>query len=222
MVIEEPEDPLHFPTARLAAIADLTIGQFYALIREQMPHAAFSADTSKQITHAMMSDLFEVTDADSAIAAIDLIVEQGEGTKTSPLDGDAEGDLAHYYRFAEIFNEHKLVKHPDPDLPPDEQYSYTGDPILIDPAGVRDVVDDPQRSSFAADPHALALFDNFNYTYTSLLKSLHTTFNGTPGELDSAIGLMESCKQQALALTALELPGGGRAGPGFLWQPTNP
>lgn len=222
MVIEEPEDPLNFPTARLAAAPDLTIGQFYALIREQMPNATFPGDRSKQITHAMMSDLFEVTDAASAIAAIDLIVEQGEGTKTSPLDGDSEGDLAHYYRFAEIFNERKLVRHPDPDVPPDKQYSYTGDPILIDPAGVRDVIDNPQRTSFEPGSQALALFDNFNYTYTSLLKSLHTTFNGTPDDLDSAIGLMESCKQQALALTAIELTAGGCAGPGFLWQPTNP
>jgi hypothetical protein len=222
MVIEEPEDRLNFPTARLAAAPDLTIGQFYALIRAQMPTATFPGDPAKQITHAMMPDVFAVTDADSAIAAIDLIVEQGEGTKTSPLDGDAEGDLAHFYRFAEIWHERKLVKNPDPDLPPDKQYSYTGDPIPIDPAGVRDAAENPQRSSFEPGSQALALFDNFNYTYTSLLKSLHTTFNGTPGDLDSAIGLMESCKEQALALTAIELPGGGRAGPGFLWQPTNP
>jgi hypothetical protein len=222
MAIEEPEDPLNFPVARAAEDPHVTIGEFYAKLREKMPGATFVPDTGRQITHAMMSDLFAVTDSDSAIAAIDLIVEQGEGTATSPLDGDDEGDLAHYYRFAEIFHERKLVKHPDPDLPPDQQYSYTGDPLVLDAAGVRDVIDNPKRASFAEGSAALHLFDNFNYTYTSLLKALHTTFNGAPADLDAAIGLMESCKQQALALTAVKLPSGQFAGPGFLWQPTNP
>ncbi len=87
---------------------------------------------------------------------------------------------------------------------------------------MRDVTDNPTRASYAEGSAALHLFDNFNYMYTSLLKSLHTTFNGAPGDLDAAIGLMESCKQQALALTAQKLPSGKSAGPGFLWQPTNP
>ncbi len=222
MAIEEPEDPLNFPVAREAEDPHLTIGEFYEKIKAQMPGASFAGDPAKQITHQMMSDLFAVTDADSAIAAIDLIVEQGEGTQTSPLDGDDEGDLAHYYRFAEIFHGRKLVRNPDPNLPPDEQYSYSGEEIVLDPAGVRDVIDNPKRSSFEDGSDALHLFDNFNYTYTSLLKSLHTTFNGTPADLDAAIGLMESCKQQAINLTAVQLPSGRFAGPGFLWQPTNP
>lgn len=222
MAIEEPEDPLNFPVARDVEDPHLTIGEFYEKIKAKMPAASFAGDPARQITHQMMSDLFAITDADSAIAAIDLIVEQGEGTKTSPLDGDDEGDLAHYYRFAEIFHGRKLVKNPDPNLPPDQQYSYSGEEIVLDAAGVRDVIDNPKRLSFPAGSEALHLFDNFNYTYTSLLKSLHTTFNGAPGDLDAAIGLMESCKQQAINLTTFELPGGGFAGPGFLWQPTNP
>ncbi len=38
----------------------------------------------------------------------------------------------------------------------------------------------------------------FNYSYTSLLKALHATFNGTPRALTPAIGLMGSLQQQAL------------------------
>jgi Ferritin-like len=221
MAIEEPEDPLNFPVARDVEDPHVTIGEFYARLRAQMPGASFPGDRARQVTHEMLPDLFAITDADAAIAAIDLIVGQGEGTQTSPLDGD-HGDLAHYYRFAEIFHGRRLVPQPEPGLPPDRQYAYSGDPIVLDPAGVRDVIDNPRRSSFEANSYALHLFDNFNYTYTSLLKSLHTTFNAGPGGLDGAIGLMESCKQQALALTAVALPAGRVAGPGFLWQPTNP
>ena len=68
---------------------------------------------------------------------------------------------------------------------------------------------------------ALHLFDNFNYTYTSVLKSLQTTFDGRPRDIDAAIGLMESCKSQAHALAEFALADGKRAGPGFQWQPIN-
>jgi hypothetical protein len=220
MAIEEPEHPLSFLTA--AAGPRLTIGEFYAKIKDQLPGATFHGDPALQLTHDAIDGVFPVTDAADAARAIDLIVEQGEGTTTSPLDGDGARDLAHYYRFAEIYHGHKLVPTPQPGKAPDQQYAYTGDPIVIDPAGVRDAIDNPTRADFTGAPDALHLFDTFNYTYTSLLKTLHTAVNGSPDDINAAIGIMESCKGQALKLMATVLPGGGHAGPGFQWQPTNP
>jgi hypothetical protein len=219
MVIEQPEDPLEFPDT-LAAGDVLTIGMFYGKIREQMQGATFTPHRN-QVTHPLMPELHEINDADSACSAIDLIVEQGEGTSTSPLD--LEGDYAHYYRFAEIVHGRRLVKNPDagPATPPDQQYAYTGDPISWDPEGVIALVSNPTPNMYAGT-RAEQTAANFDYTYTSMLRCLHDTFNGAPGQLVAAFGLMQSMKQQAVDLMAVELPSGGFAGPMFRYRPTNP
>lgn len=41
---------------------------------------------------------------------------------------------------------------------------------------------------------------NFNYAYANLLKTLHLTFNG---QLASALGLMQSAKEQSMELMML-------------------
>lgn len=217
MVIEQPEDPLDFPGEGPEA-QSLTIGKFYESIRAQMQGASFTPDRN-QVTHPLMPELFAIGDADDACRAIDLIVEQGEGTSTSPLD--LEGDYAHYYRFAEIVHGRKLVKNPDPTLPPDQQFSYTGDPVTFDPEGVIDLVENPTPEMYAGTA-AEQLAANFDYTYTSMLRSLHATFNGSPGQLVAAMGLMQSMKVQAVDLMGVELASGKFAGPTFRYRPTNP
>jgi hypothetical protein len=80
-----------------------------------------------------------------AQAAVDLIVEQGEGTTTSPLAGMGS-QLAHYYRFAEIFHQRTLV--PDDSVP--EKYSYSGAPIPYDPTGVLPIIANPNSGLYPA------------------------------------------------------------------------
>jgi rubrerythrin len=224
MVIEEPEDPLEFPTLELAA--GLTIGQFYEQIADRLRaagEAIFTGDPGRQVVHDLgIEELVAITDLQGALAAIETIVEQGEGTTQKPTD--EEGELAHYYRFAEIFHGHRLVPVPGvpPEAPPEEHYAYDGPPIPFDAAGVRSLVLNPRTASYAEGTQARYANDTFNYTYTSLLKSLHQTFNGRPETLTSAIGLMESCKQQALAMGTLRVSATTLAGPSFQYQPTNP
>ncbi|MGC4014321.1 MAG: hypothetical protein QM755_07370 [Luteolibacter sp.] len=63
--------------------------------------------------------------------------------------------------------------------------------------------------------------DNFNYTYTSLLKGLHDLFNGQPDTFRRTLGAMMSLRQQALDMMAgTNLP--GPIGPSFEYQPVNP
>jgi hypothetical protein len=81
---------------------------------------------------------------------------------------------------------------------------------------------DPKASSYPAGSGARYGADTFNYTYTSLLKVLHETFNGNPRNLVAAVGLMESLNEQAQALMTLEAGIGANAGPSFEYQPTNP
>jgi hypothetical protein len=120
MQIEEPEHPLELPSDLVADLR-LTIGEFYAAIRKQLASAVFASHPRRQLTPEIMGGLIEVVDTESAMAAIDLIVEQGEGTSKSPLDGPSD-ELAHYYRFAEIREGHELIPNPHagPHTPPDE------------------------------------------------------------------------------------------------------
>lgn len=225
MAIEQPEDPLHFPVAHAAA-PPVTIGSFYEAIRARLlaaGDAIFTGDPARQVALDFGSvQVTAVTSAAEAAAAIELIVEQGEGTTVSPLD--EQGELAHYFRFAEIVNGRRLVPvpNPPPDTPPEGRYGYSGAPIPFDPAGVRPAPTSPKAGDHGPGTAMRRACDTFNFTYTSLLRALHATVNGAPETLDAAIGLMESCKLQAIELMALPAVDGRTAGPSFEYQPTNP
>lgn len=231
MVIEEPEDavviaPPSQPAAAAAVPAHpVTIGEYYARILKALTalsqHAPiFTGDQKLQVVWDFPSwEVFPVTDLPSATKAINFIVEQGEGTTHSPMDDLVPGgELAHYYRFAEIVMAKKIVADPHAK----SGWSYGGDLIRFDPLQVTPVIADPKASRYPAGSAARYGCDTFNYTYTSLLKVLHETFNGDPSRLGTAIGMMESLKEQALTLMAIDSGLGGKAGPSFEYQPTNP
>jgi hypothetical protein len=226
MVIEEPENPLEFPVLKeaVAAEAPMTIGQFYQRIADvivALGGGVFTGDPALQVTRGFpASQLIAVHDVATATAAIRTIVEQGEGTTTSPLDPAREP--AHYYRYAEIANGRTLVRNPQP--PPD--FAYAGDPIPFDPNGVFPVISNPAVKEYQAGSSAAIQNDTFNYTYTSLLRTLHAVFNGKAAELNAAIGLMEALKELAFAMMSAtpanpQVPG-PTAGPSFQYKATNP
>jgi hypothetical protein len=220
MCIEEPE----WTPVAAAQTAGQTIGQFYEAILAQIVQAGpsiFTGDRALQVTGApAVPEVIPVYDADGATTAINTIVEQGEGTSTSPLD--LEGQYAHYYRFGEIANGHELVRVDDPP-PGGKPYAYTGAPIPFDQPAVLPLKENPKRTDYPDGSQQQRICDGFNYTYTTLLKSLHATFNGQPGDLGAAVGLMESLWEQALHLIQLESGDGStRAGPSFEWQPVIP
>jgi hypothetical protein len=227
MVIEEPETPLHFPVLKMTAAEPvITIGEFYAEIKRQIVDLSkggnniFTGDRSKQLTTGFTAlQTMEVTGVDSALAAIDLIVEQGEGTKTSPLD--PEHQLAHYYKYAEIFHGRKLVPVPDP-KPGEPDFAYAGPRIPFDPNGVFPAPLNPHAPDYPPGSKARNLDDTFNYTYTNLLRALHLVFNGQPDRLGPAFTLMESMREQARLLMSFELAPGRTAGPSFQYHPLKP
>lgn len=98
-----------------------TIGQFYDAIAQGLHHLCaelgeeevFVGDPARQITAGPFShtggQLKPVTDLASALAAMEEIVEQGEGTARGEVwDGDQDifhpdrDEVAHYYRFEEL------------------------------------------------------------------------------------------------------------------------
>jgi hypothetical protein len=232
MVIEHPDDGFE-PHRPLAAVPQRTIGMFYRKISDAigaLGEEIFTGDPAKQVSQGFAAvEVIPVRDVASAQDAIKIIVEQGEGTKTSPVDPDGHpGDLAHYFRFWEIAEGRQLV----PDANVKEGWSFTGPEIRFDPDGVLPLISDPRVNdprvapTYAEGTTARRLCDTFNSTYTSLLKALHDTFNGQPGTLPAAIGLMWSLEQQFLEMAQFPAdpsrPDGPRAAPSFEYQPVNP
>ncbi len=209
MVIEQPEDKLNLPVkeARLAPLMALraaprptpdyaTIGQFYhAIIQkiEELGDGAFSQPSHLQVvddTGYPAEQLFAVTNVKSAIAALSVIVDQGEGTARSPLESPHGGPVAHYYRFAEIVYARRLVR--DENAP--NHFSYSGAPVPLDPSAVWNLLPNAKSVDYPAGSQARRLSERFNYSYTSLLKALHETFNGNPENLQKAIAVMYELK----------------------------
>jgi len=238
MVIETPEDPLQFPHIETHIDTNgelgysMTIGTFYKLLNQKLerletqvknqdPTATiFTGDTSKQLAGGFGGDLIAVTDLASASQAINTIIEQGEGTSTTPMDDHDEP--AHYYRYEEIVKGNKLIASGD-------SYAYAGDPIPFDETGVYNLMENPSVQKYTdllgKDPaasRALNACNTFNYTYTSLLNSLHLTFNGDKGQLRTAIGVMESLKQLMIDMADITLADGTAAAPSFEYLPVNP
>ena len=104
----------------------------------------------------------------------------------------------------------RLIRNPaaGPETPPSQRYVYAGDPVTVNQAAVSNAPLNPKLAAYPAGSAAQRACKAFNYTYTSLLKSLHATFNGTPRELKSAIGLMGSLQQQATDMMSGHGPGG--------------
>lgn len=220
--VESPEDPLVFRSA--GAVTDtITIGEFYAGISTAIGNlgdGAFVDPPRNQIGPSLMRGSVVVSDVATAQQAIGVIVEQGEGTTTSP--DDADGEAAHYYRFMQIKNGHLLVPVPQSDPP---TFAYDGAPVPFDPAGVYPVPTNPGvPPGYPAGSAQAFANDNFNYTYTSLLTSLHAMFNGdgTEQHINAAIGVMMSLKGQAKAMMAGIPDPTVHTGPSFQYQPVNP
>jgi hypothetical protein len=99
--IEQPDEP----DARPEADRYETLAQFYEAIVVALAHlgdAVFTGDPRSQVTKGYAGHgggaLFAVTDLESALLAIEEIVEQGEGTHTSartPVGFDGTTRLAH-------------------------------------------------------------------------------------------------------------------------------
>lgn len=220
MKIEEPSEILY----PIKEEDKDTIGAFYHQIRhafilledELQSHGEtlFTGDPDKQLTHwHTTGQMIAVHDLDTALSAIDEIVEQGEGT--SPMNpDDGYDELAHYYKFAEIYYGRRLVIKKGQEPP----FDYSGSPIPFDEeGGVYPMQDKPDVSKLPAGSQVRMWAEEFNRSYANLLNALHETFNGNTEQLRAAIGLMFSLEIQAKKLMQIPVAPGSTetAGPSF-------
>ncbi|MEA5259097.1 ferritin-like protein [Arcicella aquatica] len=206
MEIEEPEYPIEFKVMSAQVDTYKTIGEFYQALQtkiEELAENILPGNPDRQVTSRFFAPdlLYPIITKEDAISAIDIIVEQGEGTTTSPEDQFDQ--LAHYYRFEEIFVGKRLVK--DPSAP--NGYSFSGAEIPYNPTDVYPIFPNTKTDMLPVGSQERRRMNEFNASYYSLLDGLHRTFNGEPNFLDNSIGLMFDIKLYAEKLCATPFPG---------------
>lgn len=214
MEIEEPENPLHIGTLTSPIPDDqYTIGQFYEKVQEQilaLPGKELPGNPAFQVTSSFFpeKELFPILTKEDAARAIDIIIEQGEGTPSAPT---FEGEIAHYYKFYELYKQLTIKEIKN------SQYVFGQPSIPFDPQGVYNIRANTKAKDLAAGTEARNNLDEFNATYTRLLNGLHVTFNGQPDYLDNTLGLMYDVKLMGEKLCATPYPDqpGMFVGPSF-------
>ncbi|MFI7703984.1 ferritin-like domain-containing protein [Nonomuraea sp. NPDC049480] len=205
-----------------------TIGQFYDAIEQGLRHlcdrlgerALFRGDPARQVSGAHFRHtagrLIAVDGLASALAALEEIVEQGEGTSRAEVwDGDQNvfhpdrEEAAHYYRFQELKIGRRYQRGDTPQSGP------TGEPLRVDLVGVRPMRRNPRLSDHAPGSAIRTAQEEFNHTYCAVLHLLEKAFNGSPKLLSVATGTMYALKAQAQALMLMPGEDGTTAGPTF-------
>lgn len=201
-----------------------TIGAFYeaialglcSLVDRLGERAVFTGKADRQVgpEHYYSSGgrARRVDNLETALKAIDEIVEQGEGEVTEPPAGekfDPDRDLAHFYRFDEL---RKGRRYSVDDLPEHP----TGEPIVLEWDAVY-----PMRPNLRVTdirtPELRRLAKACNALWSGLLRRLETALTGSPGELREAVGTMFELKYAACELLRIPLPDDAdlHAGPTF-------
>lgn len=174
--------------------------------------------------------LIEVGDLESALAAIDEIVREGEGAPEEILSQTIADhvtpdvtaveltgvpvaysvddldrlpfDWKMYSHYAR-FKEIRAGRHYLPTQLVSEQPA--GDILPIDWSAVLPMATDPSSAAFEGTP-AHALMTSCNRTYTKLVDMLYASFNGAPETLATAVHVMYQLKYEATALMNVPSP----------------
>ena len=167
--------------------------------------ALFVGSPRAQATPALFHwpQLIAVTDLSTALAAVEEIIEQGEGAR-----GDWQD--AHYGRFLAIWDEYNALRQRDPSFEPARpvQAAYTHQPFDL-----------PAAQTVLTDPQAHRVAELASFAYEMVLQLLVRFFTHTDETdeqlgvlISGAIGLMGGVlRPLAVALTTLPV---GAAHPG--------
>lgn len=200
-----------------------TIAQFYEAIQEaidRLDGLVWSRDLSRQVRPNAQyynggGDAIVVEDRKSALEAVELIVEEGEGFKGTIFDGDEQimgehEELAHYFRFEELARGRRFTRWDRPSTGP------TGDPVLVDWTRVAPMKPNPRPGDHPPGSELRAMTDECDATYARLLSALQAAFTGDPDRLEGAVRDMWALEYQAVALMRVPIGEDGHtAGPAF-------
>lgn len=206
--IERPEpkgakpQPGHFTTiAQFYQAIDKAIDELCDRLGEK---AVFTGKVDRQVRpvdYYGSGNLIIVTNRETAHAAVNEIIEQGEGSHESIFDhdaqiiGDGEGhEVAHYYRFNEVLLGRHYRQRDTVSSGP------TGSKLDVDFDAVYPIRPNALASSYPAGSEIRHALENFRTGYFELLADLERAFNGERSQFTAAIARMFALRQQGLAL----------------------
>ncbi|WP_312344456.1 ferritin-like domain-containing protein [Chryseobacterium binzhouense] len=189
----------------------------------------FTGDPAKQIRpeqyYGSGGKLHPVEALEGVIIVFQEIKGQGEGADDSIFDVDAsqfeEGaELAHYFRFKEIFHEHFYL---EGDYTPftDENGMMpvttppVGKPLPVDWNAAYPMKPNPKMTDYQSNPQLFQQGKAFNETYKKLLDAIQAAVEGNPDELAKSVMYMYGLKEQAIGLMSQPLDSQYNAGPTF-------
>jgi hypothetical protein len=182
-----------------------TVGRLYEALRMNLRSCAHRYgeaalfvgpdDTQVGRDAVQLEGVATIHDLRSALAAIDTIVEQGEG---SPRDRED----SHYHRFLDIQAEYEALRNANPRFEP--AWPAAENPVMRRPP-------EPDDKVFIDDPTSARVLDYANATYALLLRCLVQAFGRRGDEakevqarvLDAAIKLMHVLGQVSSLLATL-------------------
>jgi hypothetical protein len=226
MDIEEPEDPPNFPVRTMleiaAAPAAITIGQFYRELDDflkTLPSTAWIPNRNQISDDQFFAgQIFPINSYDDAHKAITEIISEGEGTQSgtthNPLD--FQDEVAHFFRFGEIFHDRVLTKSNDP-----VGYAFGPDKLGVDWNGAYAAITDPGAHDFSHEPPAAQAAQNAcNQAFTNMIIALQRAVTGTAGALGEAVQAMFALRMAAMHAFTVPLGDPTKvAGPAFVYQP---
>jgi Ferritin-like len=196
------------PTA--AGMHFYSIGEFYEEIVEGLETLAadpglFCGHESRQVGpeyfHSGGGVVIPVHDLDSARRALRFIGTQGEGLDRGLYDAD--GELAHFYRFRQL----QLGRYYERG---DQADSPSGPKLHVDWDEVYDVKVSARLADYPPESELAAAAAAFNADYGEFLALLTNAYNGQPHLLHDAIWYMFRLRDGFNRLVRNPLPGSDR------------
>jgi Ferritin-like len=218
LVVSQPYSNLCFSVMnRSQSYSFYSIGLFYAEIirslfalHQQMGDSLFCGDPQRQITNEYYyngaGNIVPVTDLNSAILALTIIQDQGEGSRVGTIF-DAERELSHYYRFQQLNLGQYYVIDKDDDEKSDEPNCPTGLTFTVDWDAVYPIKSNAKLSNFAEGSELYVAAQEFQSAYSKFLAEIEYAFDGHPETLIPAVGGMFRLKEQANLIIRNPLPG---------------
>lgn len=227
--IEAPEKPQDWQPS-IARGQIHSIGHLYHIVLEHLIGLAndmgetklFAGNPDHQVgpekyyaAHGRVAPIKGLADA---MAAISEVSQQGEGrVHVTNLTGDEllfhqSKEVAHYYRFKEIYAGREYDRDDDLTAP-------TGPRLLVDWSAVYNIR--PIRHADSTSPAGLRdLLKTFETTYADLMTEIHRGFTGQPKALSKATQIMKKLDYETVALMQVEMGNGETCGPPFWFVKT--
>ncbi len=194
-----------------------TIGLFYAEIirglyalHKEMGDKLFCGERDRQITpeyyYSGGGDIITVTDINSAIRALKVIQEQGEGSRIEAIY-DAERELGHDFRFEQIELEKYYEVNKDDPEKSDQPHHPTGETFTVDWNAVYPIKENAHLHDYPEGSEVYQAAKDFHDGYRNFLQEIQNSFNGNPQLLIPAIGGMFRLKELAISLMRNPIPG---------------